>query len=169
MTASQPHELLVETVDSNGEARTAHYDLFSVGASPKFTLQVANHSSDPAHGWLHDALSKHNGRDFQMSSTCSSVAFWHMEAGQSDHCLEASFFGKNFNNMTAPVEKGIFWRSFGGPTNSLTELKLAIRPVKPRRKVTGIKQKKHNGNALIKALISATLIFSGSTKDIRLA
>jgi len=110
-----------------------------VGKGPGFALNAADHFSDESSGWLHDALSKYSGNDFQLSSSCSEAPFWHDPSvtNNEDPCLEVSFFGENLNSASSPPEKGIFWYSFGGPTNSLTELKLSVRPVRPRRKVSG--------------------------------
>jgi len=130
------HQLSIEAVDSTG-ARFANYGYFRIGEGPEYKLHVSDHTSDPTRGWLHDALSAHNEQAFAESNSCADdVPFWHRAS--VDPCMEASFFGQNLNNPLAEKGKGIFWRSFGGPTNSLTELKLAVRPLHPRRKISGI-------------------------------
>ena len=43
-------------------------------------------------------------------------------------CPDTNLFGENKNTDVAAMYSGIYWRSFGGPKQSLKEVRMAIRP-----------------------------------------
>ena len=43
-------------------------------------------------------------------------------------CPYSNLFGENLNTDFADMYSGIYWRSFGGPRQSLNEVRMAIRP-----------------------------------------
>ena len=57
-------------------------------------------------------------------------------------CPLSNLFGENLNTEVADMYSGIYWRSFGGPKQSLSNVRMSIRPADfdPSHTITSTEQ-----------------------------
>ena len=51
-----------------------------------------------------------------------------LPARYGDECPKAVLFGQNENYAFAPPRSGVYYESFGGASESLSEVRMSIRP-----------------------------------------